>query len=401
MGLIRIDKIDKAEIKNKRILCRFDFNVPIDTATQKITDTTRIDASLPTIKYLLEQGAAKIIMMGHLGRPKGKVDSQYSLEPVASYLAEQLKLDVVLTETCIDEGIPTLINLPTSKLILLENLRFHPEEEKNDKIFAEKLARYGDIYVNDGFGVSHRKHASVHQIVASFPHKAFAGLLLSTEVEMLEKLLHNPAKPFAAIIGGAKVSDKIKTIERLLVSVDQLFIGGAMAYPFLKIQGIEIGTSLCAAADLELAQQILRADRGKKIYLPLDHITAHSIQDSHSQTTPSVAIDEDQMGLDIGPQTVEAFKKILTNAKTIFWNGPMGLFENPLYAHGTMSICKILAELPDALTIIGGGDSVSAVQQSGLASKMKHISTGGGASLEFIEKGDLPGIQALKFGVSS
>jgi phosphoglycerate kinase len=392
--------LSTAEIKGKKVLIRFDFNVPLDKKdSSKITDTTRIDAALPTLKYLIEQEASKIIMMSHLGRPDGKPNTKYSLEPVALYLAEKLGKEVILTESSLDASIPTLINLPTTKLILLENLRFHAEEENNDRNFAEKLSHYGDLYVNDAFGVSHRKHASVYALNAFFPRKNYAGFLLQKEVETLETMLHRPKKPFMAILGGAKVADKIKTINRLLILVDKLFIGGAMSYPFLKAKGINIGKSLCDDHDIELATTILRADKLNKIELPLDHIVVKNFEDPSGIETPSAEIGDDFLGLDIGPKTINHYKSKLSSAKTIFWNGPMGYFEKPAFAIGSFSVAEHLAGCKDALTIIGGGDSVSAVQQSGFADQMGHISTGGGASLEFIEKGELPGVQALKFGI--
>lgn len=390
-----------ATIKGKKVLVRFDFNVPLDKKNPSIiTDTTRIDAALPTLNYLLEQEASKIIMMSHLGRPDGKPNPKYSLEPVASYLAEKLGKDVVLTESCLDASLPTLINLPTTKLILLENLRFHEEEEGNNREFAEKLSRYADLYVNDAFGVSHRKHASVYEINAFFPRANFAGFLMQKEVETLEVMINRPKKPFMALLGGAKVSDKIKTINRLLILVDKLLIGGAMSYPFLKAKGHSIGKSLCDDSDVELAKSILRSDKLNKIVLPVDHIVVQKFDDEKGTSTNSADIHSDDIGLDIGPNTLLKFAEVLSLAKTIFWNGPMGYFEKPYFANGTFAMAKSLAECKDALTIVGGGDSVSAVHQSGFAESFGHISTGGGASLEFIEKGELPGVQALKFGLS-
>lgn len=396
-----IKSLTQAEIKGKKILVRLDFNVPLDKKDPtKITDTTRIDAALPTLKYLLEQEASKIIMMSHLGRPDGKPNPKYTLEPVALYLAEKLGKEVILTESCLDTSIPTLINLPTTKLMLLENLRFHPEEENNDRSFAEKISHYGDIYINDAFGVSHRKHASVYEINAFFQRKNYAGFLMQKEVETLELMLNKPKKPFMALLGGAKVADKIKTINRLIILVDKLLIGGAMSYPFLKAKGVSIGKSLCDEHDVELARSILRADKLKKIELPLDHVVVKNFDDVEGSITPSTEISTETLGLDIGPKTIEHYKKYLSQAKTIFWNGPMGYFEKKAFANGTYAMAEHLATCKDALTIIGGGDSVSAVQQSGFADQMGHISTGGGASLEFIERGELPGVQALKFGIS-
>lgn len=396
-----IKSLTQAEIKGKKVLVRFDFNVPLDKKDPtKITDTTRIDSALATINYLIEQEASKIIMMSHLGRPDGKPNTKYSLEPVAAYIAEKVGKEVILTESCLDTSIPTLINLPTTKIILLENLRFHPEEENNDRNFAEKLSHYGDLYINDAFGVSHRKHASVYEINAFFARKNYAGFLMQKEVETLEIMLNKPKKPFVALLGGAKVADKIKTINRLLIIVDKLLIGGAMSYPFLKAKGINIGKSLCDEHDVELATSILRADKLHKIELPLDHVVVKNFTDDAGVQTSNHEIQDDYLGLDIGEKTLEHYKQICNTAKTIFWNGPMGYFEKKNFAKGTFSVAEHLANCKGALTIIGGGDSVSAVQQSGFADQMGHISTGGGASLEFIEKGELPGVQALKFGIS-
>lgn len=397
-----LKSISSANFKGKKVLVRFDFNVPLDKKDpKKISDTSRIDAALATLKYLVENEASKIIMMSHLGRPDGKPNPKYSLEPVAAYLAEKLGKDVILTESCLDGSIPTLLNLPTTKFVLLENLRFHPEEENNDRNFAEQLSRYADIYVNDAFGVSHRKHASVYEINAFFPRANYAGFLLQKEVETLDQLLNKPQKPFMALLGGAKVSDKIKTIQRLLILVDKLIIGGAMSYPFLKAKNISIGKSLCSDEDVELAKSILRNDKMQKILLPLDHVLVQTMDDDKGQISVGENIDANLIGLDIGPKTIKKYAETLSQAKTIFWNGPMGYFEKTPFAEGTNAMAKCLADFHShALTVVGGGDSVSAVQKSGFASRIGHISTGGGASLEFIEKGELPGVQALKFGLS-
>ncbi|MFW5887491.1 MAG: phosphoglycerate kinase [Bacteriovoracia bacterium] len=388
--------VDELELKDKKIICRFDFNVPLKDG--KITDSTRIDNALPTIKYIAEQGARKIILMSHLGRPKGEVKPEFSLEPVAEYLAQQLGKDVILTESAIDSGINNLLNLPETKFVLLQNLRYHPEEKKGDKEFAEKLSSYADIYINDAFGAAHRKHASTYTINAFFDknHRA-AGFLLKRELENLNKVVKEPSRPLMAIVGGAKVSDKIGTIESLLINAQELFIGGAMAYPFLKAQGHTVGKSLCSDEDVELAKKILKEDRGGKLNLPCDHIISDS-PDGAPENCDSIDIPEGKMGLDVGAKTIAAYDEKLKNAKTVLWNGPLGLFENENYAKGTMSIAETLANL-DAFTLVGGGDSVSAVKKSGKAEKFSHISTGGGASLEYIEKGELPGVKALNFGV--
>lgn len=383
--------------KDKKVLARFDFNVPMDkNDPTKISDTTRVDEALETIQAILAHKPKKLILMSHFGRPKG-IDPKYSLEPVAKYLAEKLGQEVVLTETALDRGIKTLLTLNEPKIIMLQNLRFHPEEEANDRDFARTLSTYGDVFVFDAFGAAHRKHASTYEINAFFKNKAYGGLLLKREVESLDKVVHDPTKPFVAIVGGAKVSDKIKIIDSLLVSVDKLLIGGAMAYPFLKAQGHTVGTSLCSDEDVALARRILGTPSKGKIVLPSDHIVSATFGGA-PEDLGQVNIPDGKMGLDIGPSTLQNYTDYLKNAKTVLWNGPMGLFENPNFAKGTFGIAKTLSNL-HAFTLVGGGDSVAAVHQSGLASKMSHISTGGGASLEYIENGSLPGIQALKFGI--
>lgn len=392
------DESFKTAAKDKKILARFDFNVPMDkNDPTKIADTTRIDEAIETINAIMETKPKKLILMSHFGRPKGKIDPQYSLEPVAKYLAEKLGQEVLLTETALDRGIKTLLNLNESKIIMLQNLRFHPEEEANDREFSRTLSTYGDLFVFDAFGAAHRKHASTYELNAFFKNKAYGGLLLKREIEALDKVLNDPAKPFVAIVGGAKVSDKIKIIEMLLVSVDKLLIGGAMAYPFLKASGRTVGTSLCSDEDVALAKKILGMPSKGKIVLPSDHIVSATFGGTPEEIG-QVNIPDGKMGLDIGPSTLQNYTDILSTAKTVLWNGPMGLFENTSFNKGTFGIAKKLSTL-NAFTLVGGGDSVAAVTQSGLASKMSHISTGGGASLEYIENGSLPGIQALKFGI--
>ncbi len=397
MALQFIDSVEDSKIKDKKVIVRFDFNVPLNKETKEITDSTRIDNALETIKLILSKGPSKLIMMSHLGRPKGEVNPEFSLEPVATYLAEKLGEEVTLTESCLDRGIKTLLSLNSNKIILLENLRFHKEETANDREFARKLSEYADIYVMDAFGAAHRKHASTYMINAFFKNNAYAGLLMKKEIEALTKVTERPQTPFVAVVGGAKVSDKIKIIERLLSSVSNLLIGGAMAYPFLKAQGNEVGTSLCSDEDVRLAKKILSQKTAHKIVLPQDHLGSTEFG-GKPQIIDKVGIPADMMGLDIGEHTATKYSQILKGAKTILWNGPMGIFENEDYAGGTLSIANALAE-SDAYTLVGGGDSVSAVNKTGLASKMSHVSTGGGASLEFIENGSLPGIAALKFGV--
>jgi len=393
-----LKSVEEADLKGKRVLARFDFNVPLSkTKNKEITDTYRIDLALPTIKYLLNQGVTKLVLMSHLGRPKGTVNPDLSLEPVASYLAEKLEKEVILSDSAVDCGMKNFLNLPDTKIVLLENLRFNPEEKENNYDFAKKLSEYGDIYVNDAFGVNHRKHASIHQINSFFKGRAYAGFLLIKEIESISTLLNKPKKPFVGVIGGAKVSDKIKTIEKLLVTVDTLIIGGAMAYPFLKSKGIGVGKSLCSQEDILLATNILKKDKGKKIHLPTDHIVSDRLNGQPKKLTTQM-IPDDKIGLDIGPQTLNNYAEIIATANTIFWNGPMGLFENKDFSEGTMRMAHFIAD-SDAFSVVGGGDSVSAVKLSGTTEKFSHVSTGGGASLEMIEKGQLPGIQALKFGL--
>lgn len=390
--------VDQMDLNGKRVIARFDFNVPLNDKGE-ITDTTRVDKALPTIRYILENGAKSLVMMSHLGRPKGEPKPEFSLEPVATYLAGKLGKEVVLTESCKDKGIKTLLELPNTKVVLLQNLRFHKEETENDSEFSKILASYGEIYVNDAFGAAHRKHASTYGINAYFPRRACGGFLMKAEVEALQKVVDKPAHPFMAIVGGAKVSDKIKIIEALLTEVDSLLIGGAMAYPFLKAQGHNVGTSLCTDEDVKLAKNILAQKTASKIVLPCDHIVSKEFG-GKPLPNDDVAIADETMGLDIGPKTQALYGEKIRSAKTVLWNGPMGLFENEDYAKGTFFIAKTMAELTDAFTLVGGGDSVSAVNKSGLASKMSHVSTGGGASLEFIENGSLPGVQALRFGLN-
>jgi len=395
---MQLKSLQDADLKGKKVVARFDFNVPLTkTEPRTITDTSRIDQAIPTIRMILEKGASKLIMISHLGRPDGKPDPKYTLEPVAEYLASKLGTDVILSESAIDNGVKNLLQLPETKVVLLENIRFIAGEEKNDSELADKLASYGDVYVNDAFGAAHRKHSSTYAINSFFKGRAYAGLLMKKEIDSLSALLEKPAKPFVAVIGGAKVSDKIKTIEKMLVLVDTLLIGGAMAYPFLKAKGVTVGTSLCSDEDVALAKHLLAADKGGKIQLPKDHVTSTEFGGSPIPC-PGTNIPSDQMGLDIGPLTIKAYGDHLKIAKTIFWNGPMGLFENKDFAKGTMSIADVISETK-AFSVVGGGDSVAAVQQSGKADKFSHVSTGGGASLEYIEKGELPGVQALKYGV--
>lgn len=390
--------IKDLDITDKRVFIRVDFNVVQDKATGKITDDTRIRAALPTIQYALEHDA-KVILASHLGRPKGNgFEEKYSLKPVAECLAELLpKYDVLFPEDCIGNGIKKLSqDLGANQVMLLENLRFHAGEEKNDPAFARALADLADVYVNDAFGTAHRAHASTVGMVQYFKEKG-AGFLLLNEVEFLTKITANPIKPYVAILGGAKISDKLPVIEHLLDKVTALCIGGGMAYTFLKAKGVEVGNSLVDLAKLHSATKVLkRAEtKGIPIYLPVDNVVAENLTTTVHHTVNAASVPSDMMGLDIGPRTIAQFSEVLSTAKTVFWNGPLGVFENPTYATGTMAIARIVASLKDATTVVGGGDSVAAIHNAGVADKISHISTGGGASLEFVEGKTLPGIAAL------
>ena len=358
----------------KKVVARFDFNVPLEEG--RIVDTTRIDLGLETIRYLLDQGAQKLTLISHLGRPQGRPGPRYSLAPVATYLAQKLSQDVVLTESCLDGGIKALLALPGTKIVLLENVRFHPEEEACDHEFARALAYYGDIFVNDSFGACHRKHASTYGINAFFKGKACGGFLLKREIEALNKITQRPAHPFLAIVGGAKVGDKIKVIEALLARVDGLLVGGAMAYPFLKAQGHSVGASPCHKEDVAQAKRVLAGPGGERVHLPRDHVVAPDPK-GHPQVVAGRDIKGALMGLDVGPKTLAYYESLLQRAKTVLWNGPMGLFETQSFAEGTHRMAKVLAGL-DAFTFVGGGDSVRAVEEASLSGAMDHVSTGGG-----------------------
>jgi len=382
--------IRDVQLKNKRVLVRVDFNVPLENG--KVTDDTRIVASLPTIKYLVEQGA-KVILCSHLGRPKGK-DENLSLRPVAARLQQLLGKPVTFVSDCIGESVQRVVNgMNAGDVVLLENVRFYPEEEKNDPEFAKKLAAFGDVYVNDAFGTAHRAHASTEGVTKYLP--GYAGFLMEKELNYLGQALANPAKPFVAILGGAKVSDKIQVIENLLPKVDSLLIGGGMANTFLAAKGLNLGQSLVEADKLDVAKSLI-AKGGTKIVLPVDAVVADKFAaDAQSKIVAVDQIPSDWRMLDVGPKTIDAFEKILGSAKTVVWNGPLGVFEMPAFAKGTVEIAKRLAS-SGATTIIGGGDSAAAVEQAGVADKMTHISTGGGASLEFLEGRVLPGVAALQ-----
>ena len=377
------------DLKGKRVFIRVDFNVPFAPGGQEITSDKRIKASLPTIEYCLEQGAG-LILASHLGRPKGKPNPEMSLKPVAARLQELLGRPVRMAPDCIGPEVEAMKPAP-GEVLLLENLRFHPEEEKNDPEFARKLASLCDVYVNDAFGSAHRAHASTEGMIRFVP-KAAAGLLMDKELEWLGKATSNPARPCVAILGGAKVSDKIEVIENLLKIVDKMLIGGAMAYTFLKAQGRPAGKSLVEEDKVDLARELL-ASAGGKLLLPSDHVVAAELKEGAASEVVT-AIPDDKLGVDIGPATIAAYTKELSAAKTIIWNGPMGVFEKPPFDAGTVALAKAVAE-SGAVSVVGGGDSEKAVKAAGVAAKITHISTGGGASLEFLAGLSLPGVAAL------
>lgn len=383
------------DLRGKKVFVRCDFNVPMDES-QNITDNRRIVAALPTIKYLIEQNC-KIILSSHLGRPKGEFKPEFSLSPVAKELSKLLGQEVLMAKDVIGESAKTLAaNLQEGQVMLLENVRFHREETDNDPEFAKELASMAEVFVNDAFGTAHRAHASTEGISHYLP--SVSGFLIEKELKFLGDALNNPERPFVAILGGAKVSDKIGVIDSLLEKVDTLMIGGGMAYTFFKAQGYEVGNSLCEPDKCDLALSLMNKakEKGVKFLLPVDTKIGKEFKpDTESKTVAWTEIPEGWEGFDIGEKTIEMFKDELKSAKTVVWNGPLGLFEFDQFAIGTNAIAHALAEL-DATTIIGGGDSAAAVEKAGLADKMTHISTGGGASLEFLEGKKLPGIECLQ-----
>jgi phosphoglycerate kinase len=387
--------INDLDLKGKRVFCRVDFNVPLDEQGS-IIDDTRIVAALPTIRHIIAAGG-RLILASHLGRPKGKPDPKYSLAPVAPYLCSLLGQSVAMAPDCIGSEVRQMVDgLSNGDVLLLENVRFHAGETENDPAFSQKLAELADLYVNDAFGTAHRAHASTEG-VARILNQAACGFLMQAELKYLVGALAQPKKPFVAIIGGAKVSDKILVIENLLDKVDTLIIGGGMAYTFIKAQGFEVGTSLVEADRVELAAELLNSAEksGVKILLPVDHLAATSFAaDADFIICDNEQIPSDRMCLDIGPKSINLFRDAITAAKTVVWNGPMGVFEFENFSNGTFAVAEALAN-SEALSIVGGGDSVAAVNRSGLADKMTHISTGGGASLELLEGKILPGIAAL------
>ena len=390
-----IRTVNQIELKDKRVFIRVDFNVPQDEQGG-ITDDTRILLSLPTIRHVAGVGG-KTILASHLGRPKGKRDPRYSLAPVAVRLSELLGEKVVLAKDCIGEEVRRQIEaMGEGEVVLLENLRFHPEEEKNDEAFSKALASLCDVYIDDAFGAAHRAHASTEGMTR-FVKTVGAGFLMIKEVESLEKALVNPVKPYVAILGGAKVSDKIGVIQNLLDKVSTLLVGGGMAYTFLKAKGFQVGKSLVEQDQVGFSLQLLEKAKGRiKFVLPSDHVAAERMDvQAESKVVKNEAIPGDWVCLDIGPETVKSFSEEIRLAKTIVWNGPMGVFEMEPFSRGTFAIAKAVAG-SSAFSIVGGGDSVAAVNQAGVASRIGHISSGGGASLEFLEGKKLPGIEALR-----
>lgn len=384
------------EWAGKRALVRCDFNVPLDKEGL-ITDDTRIRAALPTIEYLVAQGAA-VVLMSHLGRPKGEPKEEFSLAPVAVRLTDLLEMPIIFaaSDAVVDEDVKdTVSKLKPGEVALLENVRFRKEEEKNDSAFSEELASLGDIFVQEAFGTAHRAHASTAGVADYIP--AVSGFLIEKEVKYLGDALSNPERPFVAIMGGAKVGDKIKVIENLLTKVDSLIIGGGMMFTFFKAMGLEIGKSILDEESIDIASNLiaLAEEKGVKLLLPVDAVCADKFaNDAYIEVFPRDRVPKDMMGLDIGPESIKLFRNEILNAKTVVWNGPMGVFEMPNFAKGTEEVARAISE-SDAVSIIGGGDSAAAVEQLGFADKMSHISTGGGASLEFLEGIELPGIAVI------
>ena len=388
--------ISELDIAGRRVFIRVDFNVPL-TPAGGVSDDTRIRESLPTIKYAIEQGA-RVVLASHLGRPKGKPDKKYSLEPVAARLAELIQADVTLTDEPVGDGAKKVVNdLRAGSVALLENLRFSPAEEANDEAFARALASYSDVYINDAFGTAHRAHASTVGITKFVADKGI-GLLMEREVKFLSKLLGDVERPFVTIIGGAKVSDKIGVLQNLLERVDQLLIGGAMANTFLKAKGGKMGRSLVEDDKLVVARAFLREaeEANVDVLLPRDVVAAAGTKSDSGRVMQAMAVPDDLAALDIGPDTSRGFADAIARAKTILWNGPMGVFESEPFAAGTIAVAHAVASARGALSVVGGGDSVAAVHKSGVADKITHISTGGGASLEFLEGKKLPGLAALE-----
>ncbi|MBM3321465.1 MAG: phosphoglycerate kinase [Candidatus Eisenbacteria bacterium] len=386
-----------ADVRGKRVLMRVDFNVPMGK-DGTVANDERIRASLPSIRYVLDRGGS-LVLMSHLGRPKGKVDPVFSLAPVAKHLAGLLPGAAVrFAEDCVGEKAETAAgSLRSGEVLLLENLRFHAEEEKNDRAFAARLASLGEVYVNDAFGTAHRAHASTAGVTAHFPVRA-AGLLMEKEIDYLSRLLENPQRPFVAVLGGAKISGKIDVIRNLAGTVDRLLIGGGMCGTFFAARGLEIGDSLLEEDRIGMARELLESDGARKMLLPRDALVADRLEeDAETRVVPVGDVEKGWRIADIGPETAAAFAAEIGSARTVFWNGPMGVFEMKPFARGTESLARALAEATErgAVTVVGGGDTVRALHEAGVASRVSHVSTGGGASLEFVEGKELPGIAAL------
>ena len=392
-----IQSVEQLAVEGKRVFVRVDYNVPLDKATRTVTDDARIRATLPTVRHLIDRGA-RIVLGSHLGRPDGHVKPELSLEPAAARLAELLGTDVTLADEPVGDGARKVVSdLRDGQIAMLENLRFHPGEEANDEGLARTLASYCDVYVNDAFGTAHRAHASTAGMVKFVGEKG-AGFVMAREIEILSRLLGTVDRPYVAVLGGAKVSDKIEVLDALLERVSAIVIGGAMANTFLEAQGKSLGASKVEREKLPIARNFLRKASEKKIpiHLPVDLAVGRSIDE---QTPVHLSVDhlgDGQMALDIGPVTADQFRRILADARTVFWNGPMGVFEKPQWAAGTLAVARALAGNKLALTVVGGGDSAAAIAQAGLADQVTHVSTGGGASLEFVQGLDLPGIAALR-----
>lgn len=391
--------IDQANFADKKVLIRVDFNVPLDK-NYKITDDNRITAALPTIKKILQDGGA-VILMSHLGRPKNGPTEEFSLKHIVPHLSDLLGQQVEFADDCIgQEATDKAKALQAGEVLLLENLRFYKEEEKGDVEFAKKLAALGNIYVNDAFGTAHRAHASTSIIAQFFPDAKYFGYLMASELENAEKVLNNPTRPFTAIMGGSKVSDKIKLIERLLDKVDNLIIGGGMAYTFAKADGGNIGTSLVEMDKLDLATSLQQKakEKGVKLFLPVDNVVADAFaNDANTKIAKTGEIEANWMGLDIGPDSVEAFSKVIEESKTILWNGPMGVFEMDNFEKGTKAVAEAIVKATEngAFSLIGGGDSAAAISKFNLTSQVSYVSTGGGALLEYMEGKELPGVKAI------
>ncbi|HET7754834.1 MAG TPA: phosphoglycerate kinase [Anaeromyxobacteraceae bacterium] len=396
--MANVKTLDALDLAGKRVFIRVDFNVPLD-ANGRVADDQRIRAALPTIEHAIK-AKAKVILASHLGRPKGKPEDRqkYTLEPAGARLSELLRQDVTLADDCVGDGVKKLVkDLKEGQVLLLENLRFHPEEEANDDAFARELASLCDVWVNDAFGTAHRAHASTAGMAKHVKEKA-AGFLIQKELDYLGKALRSPAKPFVAVLGGAKVSDKIKVIQNLMSKADSILVGGAMAYTFLKAEGVPVGKSRVEEDKIDLAKTLLEVAKQKNVelLLPVDHVCAtEATETAQRHVVNDRAIPENLIGLDVGPKTLDRFRQRILAAKTVFWNGPMGLFEQKPWAEGTYGVARAMSD-SQAVTVVGGGDSAAAVEEAGLVSKMSHVSTGGGASLEFVEGRTLPGIQALE-----